>query len=454
MKLFIIMSSIAAFLMPVILSGQGKSVDKIIAKVGSEIVLYSDWQEQISYIKEKQSFLQESEACSVLENILIQKFMVHQAKLDSVEVNDDEIESQLNSRIEQILQYMGNDSKKFEEYYGQTVAEVRNRFRDDLKSQLLTEKLQNKIVGKIVVTPKETEHFFNLIPKDSIPYFNSEVEIAEIVIKPKANEIEINKAKDKLSKIIGRIRAGEDFSKLASLYSDDLSSAKEGGNLGWIKRGNLVPEYEAVAYNLEQDSMSGIVESEFGYHLIQLIGRRGNNINTRHILIKPNITQKDYDETKSKLEEIKKQIIKDSFPFEAMVRKYSDKNAETYNSGGQIVNPKTGNSYFEIADLEPDVYFAIDNLKVGEISAVIEAKERDGSKSFKIFKLISRSTPHKANLLQDYAKIQQAAKEQKKSEIFRNWLSIHVPKIYSEIDLEVAQNCPNLELWNKKSNKG
>ncbi len=430
-----------------------QTIDKVIAKVGSEIILYSDWKEQTSYIKEKQAYNEKLDDCAILENILIQKFMVHQAKLDSIEVNDEDVENQLNSRLEQILQYMGNDNQKFEEYYGQTVAEVRKRFREDLKSQMLTEKLQNKIVGNIVVTPNETETFYKSIPKDSVPYFSSEVEIAEIVLKPTPNSVEIEKAKEKLRTIIKKIRNGESFEKLAGIYSDDPGSSKQGGNLGWMKRGTLVPEFEAVAYKLQKDSISDIVETEYGYHIIQLIARRGNNINTRHILVKPEFTEDDYNKCRKTLEEVKSKIIRDSLPFETMVRKYSDPKSETYNFGGQVVNPKTGNSYFEIADLEPDIYFAIDALKVGEISNIVESRDQEGKKIFRIFKLISRSVPHKANLLQDYAKIQTATKEMKKNAIFRDWLNLHVPKVYSDVDQEIVAGCPNLEIWTLKGRK-
>ncbi len=435
-----------------ITNSQAKVVDKIIAKVGSEIILYSDWREQVDYVNEKQKISSKEDECAILENILIQKFMVHQAKLDSIDVKDEEIENQLSARIDQILQYMGNDVKKFEEYYGQTIGEVRARFKEDLRSQLLSERLQNKVVGNATVTPQETEKFFKSIPKDSVPYFNSEVEIAELVIKPTPNDDQLNKAKDKLNKIAARIRAGEDFEKLATTFSDDPGSGKQGGNLGWMKRGSLVPEFEAAAFKLEQDSLSEVIQSEFGFHLIQLLGRRGNNINTRHILIKPSLADADIELARKKIDSIRNVMIKDSLAFELVVRKFGDKNSETYNYGGQIVNPKTGNSYFEIADLEPDVYFAVDNLKPKEYSKVVESNDQEGKKYFRVFKLISRTQPHKANLQQDYSKIQQAAKEQKKNEKFREWLNNHIPKIYSDIDLQLAEACPNLSAWKKKSN--
>ena len=433
-------------------SQESKTIDKIIGKIGSEIILYSDWNDQVSYIKEKQAQLSDEDQCAILENMFIQKFMIHQARLDSVEVKDEEIDQQLEARIEQILQYMENDTKKFEAYYGQTVNQVREKFRDDLMNQMLSERLQQKVIGEVTITPDETELFFKKIPKDSLPYFNSEVEISEIVYKPKVNPTEVQKAKDKLSKLLVRLNQGEDFAKLASTYSDDLGSAKNGGNLGWIKRGNLVPEFEAVAFNLEKDSISGIVETEFGYHVIQLLGRRGNNINTRHILIKPQYTDDDYALAEKYLDSIRTKMLHDTMSFESAVRLFSDKKTESYHNGGQVLNPKTGNSYFEVADLEPDIYFAIDALKVGEISKAIPSKDQDGKKYYRIFKLRSRTDPHKANLKQDYSKIQAAAKENKKNEYFKEWIDRKLPKVYIEIDPIIKSQCPNLSKWGPTNN--
>ncbi|MBL0238477.1 MAG: peptidylprolyl isomerase [Saprospiraceae bacterium] len=433
-------------------SQESKTIDKIIGKIGGEIILYSDWNDQVSYIKEKQTQLSHEDQCAIFENMFIQKFMIHQARLDSVEVKDEEIDQQLEARIEQILQYMENDTKKFEAYYGQTVNQVRDKFRDDLMNQMLSERLQQKVIGEVTITPDETELFFKRIPKDSLPYFNSEVEISEIVYKPKVNPIEVQKAKDKLSKLLVRLNLGEDFAKLASTYSDDLGSAKNGGNLGWIKRGNLVPEFEAVAFNLEKDSISGIVETEFGYHVIQLLGRRGNNINTRHILIKPQYTDHDYTLAEKYLDSIRTKMLHDTMSFESAVRIFSDKKTESYHNGGQVLNPKTGNSYFEVADLEPDIYFAIDALKVGELSKAIPSKDQEGKTYYRIFKLRSRTDPHKANLKQDYSKIQAAAKENKKNEYFKEWIDRKLPKVYIEIDPIIKSQCPNLSNWGTTNN--
>lgn len=428
-------------------------IDKIIVNVGSELILYSEWQEQLSYIKTRQAApLNKMDECAILENMIIQKFLVNRAKIDSIEVKDAEVENQLNARIEQILAYFNNDYEKFKAYYGQSVSDTRERFREDLKNQLLTERLQNKVIGDIHITPEETKAFFDAIPPDSIPYFNAEVEISEIVYFPQLNEAQKNAARTRLENVVQRLKNGEDFSTLASLVSDDPGSARNGGSLGWTKRGSFVPEFEAVAFNLEKDSISGIVETEFGYHIIQLQERRGNSILCKHILIKPRFEEKDYKKAEAQLDSLRSLIINDSIPFELAVRNYSDKKSESYNNGGLIINPKTGNANFETGDLDPDVYFAIDPLKPGELSKVFSSNLPDGTKIYKIVKLNSKIPPHKANLKDDYEKIQQVAKENKKNLKFQEWLAQRVPQAFIKIDKSIKSDCPGVGSWIPQEN--
>lgn len=428
-------------------------IDKIIVNVGSELILYSEWQEQLSYIKTRQAApLTKMDECSILENMIIQKFLVNRAKIDSIEVKDEEVENQLNARIEQILAYFNNDYEKFKAYYGQSVSDTRERFRDDLKNQLLTERLQNKVIGDVRITPEETKAFFNAIPADSIPYFNAEVEISEIVYYPQLNEGQKKAARARLENVIQRLNNGEDFSTLASLVSDDPGSARNGGSLGWTKRGSFVPEFEAVAFSLEKDSTSGIVETEFGYHIIQLQERRGNSILCKHILIKPRFEEQDYKKAEAYLDSLRSLIIRDSIPFEVAVRNYSDKKSESYNNGGLIINPKTGNANFETGDLDPDVYFAVDPLKPGELSKVFSSNLQDGTKIYKIVKLNSKIPPHKANLQDDYEKIQQVAKENKKNLKFQEWLAQRVPQAFIKIDKGIKVDCPGVGSWIPQEN--
>ncbi len=423
-------------------------VDEIIANVGTEVALLSDLEEQYALLLAQKGTLPPDARCAIMEQLLTQKLLVNQAKLDSVEVSDEEVEAQLNARIEQILSYMNNDVRQFEEYYGQSIGEVKEAFREDLRDQMLAERMRSQIVADITVTPSEVIEFFNHIPYDSLPYFNSEVEVSEIVVKPQPNEQEKAAARAQLETLRQRIvEGGEDFGELARKYSDDFGSARLGGDLGWAKRGKFVPEFEAAAYNLEPGEISGVVESEFGYHLIQLLERRGNQIHTRHILIKPRITQEDVARAVALLDSVRMLVLFDSLTFSEAVKRFGYKDVQSYNNDGRMVNPRTGNTFFEIADLDPDIYFAIDTLEVGGITRPFTFTAPNGEKWVRIVKLESRSEPHRASLALDYAKIRKAAIEAKKNEYLYNWVMRTIRNTYIHIDGRFLQMCPNLRQW-------
>lgn len=429
---------------------QKKTIDKVIATVGGELVLLSEIEEQKSLLEAQKGVLPPDASCLILDNVLAQKLLVNQAKLDSVLVMDAEVETQLDARIEQILAYMNNDYQQFEDYYGQSVNQVKDQFREDLRNQLLAERIRGQVISDITVTPSEVKAFFNRIPADSLPYFNSEVEVSEIVYRPKVNETERQKAIQKLEELRNMVLVqGEDFAKVAQKYSADFASARIGGDLGWTKRGKFVPAFEAAAYNLDVDEISPIVETEFGFHIIQLMGRRGNTIHTRHILVIPEITEEDLQLAKRKLDTVRNLILTDSITFSQAVKRYGYKEVQSYNNDGRMINPATGNNFFEIADLEPDIYFAIDTMKmVGGLSKPFSFRSPSGETLYRIVKLISRSNPHRANLREDYSKIQAAAIEEKKSAFLSEWLQEKVGETFIQIDPMFA-DCPNLQKWNQ-----
>ncbi len=422
-------------------------IDKVIGIVGNEVILFSDVEEQHALMQAQNGTVPPEARCMIFDNLLASKLLLNQAKLDSVEVSDEEVDEQLNARIERILAYMNNDIAQFEDYYGQSINEVKEQFREDLKGQLLTERMQGTIMGSIKVTPKEVKDFFDQIPQDSLPYFNSEVELSEIVYKPKVNDEQKQIAISKLEDIRKRVlEDGEDFAELAKIYSDDPGSGKAGGDLGNQKRGTFVPEFEAAAFNLEPGEYSEIVESEFGYHWIQLLERRGNTIHTRHILVKPEITDADLELAQEKLEDVRQLIMADSITFLRAVKKYSDENVQSYNNGGRMVNPQTGNTFFEIADLEPEIYFTIDTMEVNDVSAPIPFTSPSGEKAFRIVWLQVRTTPHKASLKQDYNKIQTAAIEQKKAKFTSDWVEGKSKSTFISID-DTYKGCELMEKW-------
>ncbi|MFK7934725.1 MAG: peptidylprolyl isomerase [Saprospiraceae bacterium] len=424
-------------------------IDKVIGVVGDELVLLSDVEEQHALMAAQNPIMPEDSRCRILDNLLSQNLLVNQAKLDSIVVSDEEVEDQLNARIDRILTLMGNDMNQFEDYYGQTVNEVKDQFRTDLNNQLLSERMRGEIMIGVTVTPKEVKNFFAEIPQDSLPYFNSEVEIGEIVIFPEINSEERQKSIDQLTDIKQQIEAGGDFAELAGKYSDDPGSGRAGGELGWTKRGQFVPEFEAAAYNLDINEMSELVESDFGFHLIELLDRRGNSIKTRHILIRPEITDADLELTKQKLDSVRNLIVNDSLNFSIAVKRYSSDKSQSYNNDGRLRNPATGNTFFEIGDLEPDVYFTIDTMKIGSLSAPFDYTTPQGDDAFRIIQLQSRSDPHQANLAQDYSKIQQAAIESKKAEFVSDWVTRTVDGTYINVDA-MYKGCPNLDRWLKE----
>ncbi len=429
---------------------QGVVIDKVISKVGGELVLLSELEEQFAYAaSQKEGGIPPEAKCVILEQILAQKLLLNQSRLDSIEVSEDEVETQMNARFDRILQMMGGDVTQFESFYGQSIPQAKETMRAELKNQLLTDRMRSEVLNSINVTPSEVKAFFDRIPKDSLPYFSSEVEVREIVMKPEVNAEQDRLAREKLEDIRKRvIEGGEDFADLARKFSDDPGSARLGGDLGMTKRGSFVPEFEAAAYNLKNKDFSKVIKSEFGYHFIQLLERRGNSIYTRHILIKPEITEADLELTIQRLDSVRMLIASDSITFSVAVKRYSNDKVQSYNNDGLIVNPQSNNAIFEQGDLDTDIYFTIDSMEVGQVSAPFMYLDPRGEQLFRIVMLQSRTKPHIASLATDYSKIQKAAVNEKKSEYITNWVDDRVEATFIDIDKEYI-GCPSLGKWLK-----
>ncbi|MCF8236923.1 MAG: peptidylprolyl isomerase [Saprospiraceae bacterium] len=425
-----------------------KLIDKVTGTVGAEIILLSDIESQLAYMQAQRGAIPPNARCMILENLLGQNLLLHQARVDSIQITDDEVEAQISARVDRILALMNNDYQQFEDYYGKTVSEIRGEFREPIQNQILIERMQNKVLSSITITPAEVRSFFERVPTDSLPYFNSEVEMAEIVYYPKVNDEQKQKAYLQISRMKKMItEEKKDFAEVASEYSDDVGSARLGGDLGWQKRGTFVPEFESVAYNLEPGEISDIFETPFGYHVVQLLERRGNLLHTRHILIIPKIEQVDLDLAIHVLDSLRTAISVDSLlTFEEAVKAYSDENTTSFNNGGRMLNPKSGNTFFEIGDLDHHLFFVIDTLKVGQISSPIAAKDPTGKVSFQMIKLLSRSRPHKASLKTDYSRIREAALAEKKNAHLDKWIESHIARTYIEVD-PTYHTCPSMDRW-------
>lgn len=426
---------VVCFMTCFVFQGYTQLVDKVIAKVGSEYILLSEIEEEFAYAKSKDPGVSDDIKCVILDNMIAQKLVIYHAKIDSVEITDAEVETQLDYRFESVLRQMNGDEAFFEEYYGASVAEMKERYRDDQKHKILAEKMQHKLISEIEITPKEVEKFFKNVPSDSLPYFKSEMEISEIVSLPLVNDVERQKALDKIKILREKVVNGtETFADIATKNSQDPGSAARGGDLGFAKRGVYVPEFEATVFSLAKDEISDIIETEFGYHFIQLIERRGNSVRARHVLIKPEITQSDLDKTKILLDSVRQLITIDSLSFENAVKKYSVKSVPSYANGGRVKNQNSNNTFFAADDLDPDTYFAIYDLKPGAISKPMLITMPDGKKAYRLIQLNSTSKPHKANLKEDFDKISNFAKESKKNEYFLNWLKTKRTETYIYTD--------------------
>lgn len=422
-------------------------LDKVISKVGSEYILLSELEGQYAYIKESNPSVTEDTKCEMIENLIAQKIIVYQARLDSIEITDEELDAQLTYRFESILRQMNGDEEFFQEYYGASVNEMKERYKDEQKQQILSERMQQKLISAVNITPNEVKEFFDQFPTDSLPYLNSEVEVSELVLKPVVNEVERLKALDRMKEIQKELNSeSADFAELAKKHSQDPGSGKKGGDLGFAKRGTFLPAFEAAAYDLKEGMMTDIVETKYGFHIIQLLERRGNTIHTRHILIKPNITSADNDLAIAKLEEIKTEIEIDSISFERAVKKYGEKDVASFSNSGRMKNPVTQNTFFETDQLDADVYLEIIDIGVDDVSNVIEVLSPIGEYSYKIVQLKSLTKPHRANLKEDYDKISKFAKESKKSLYFNNWVTEKLKTTYISIDSRY-NTCPNLEKW-------
>ncbi len=430
------------------LSGQSDSkiIDQVVAQVGDEIILLSDIENNLKQLKALQEDLPPDAKCYVLENLMVQKLLVNQAKLDSIVVTDSEVENNVTQRINQILAYMKNDRNAFVEFYGKSPEEVQEEMKEDMRSQLLGDRMKTTVLENITITPSEAKAFFNAINPDSLPFYSSEVEVSEIVVTPVANAASKDSSRQKLQSLVERINNGESFAELARRYSHDIASGADGGDLGWSQRGQFVPQFEAAAYKLEKGEISPIIETEFGYHVLQLNEKRGNLLNLRHILITPEIEEEDELKAKQLLDSVRNLILIDSLTFEEAVLEYSDENEQSYNNGGRLLNPATASSYFEVGDLDPDVYFTINSMKVGEISPPVDFVNQRNETKYRILRLESKTTPHQANFKQDFAKIQDLAKQSKQNEFLAEWIKEKITDTFFTID-DLFQDCANIGDW-------
>ncbi|MBX7182760.1 MAG: peptidylprolyl isomerase [Bacteroidia bacterium] len=426
--------------------------DKIVAIVGGHIILLSEVESQYQQVVQQGMPTDQNTRCTLLEDQLFQRLLLNQAEHDSLVVSDDQIDDEMTRRIRFFIQQIGSQ-EKLEEFYGKSLVEIKADFKELIKDQLLSQQMQQKITGDAKVSPAEVRQFFNEIPKDSLPYINSEVEVGQIVAMPKFNSEEKKIAKDKAEDLRQRVLNGENFGSLAVLYSQDPGTAANSGELGFFERGQMVPEFDSWAFRLKGNGISEVFETEYGFHFMQLIERRGEMVNVRHILITPQMSQETVSKSKNKLDSVYADLKAGKYTFEKAAEKFSD-DENTKNNGGLLQNPSSGNSKFEedqLNTIDPLLLSAINELEPGQFTKPIASKDERGRNSYKIYYLKSRTAPHVANMRDDYQRLQEAALSEKKQKLIREWIKKHSQDLYVKIDPDY-KNCVFDNNWIKETN--
>ncbi len=412
-------------------SGQETNIDRIVAKIDNYFILKSEVE---GIVIQSKSEGQAMDKCKALESIAIQKLLVAKAEIDSVIVEPEVISEQLDARMAQMARMYGGE-KNIVEQFGKSIETFKGEVRSQVAEQLIAQKMQQTITEDVKITPSEVKKFFSKIPKDSIPEIPVQVEVAQIVRLGIVTKAQKDELKQRLLNYKQQIVTGEDFGSMAKIYSEDLGSRETGGDLGWAKRGQMVPEFEAAAMQLKPNEMSGVIESDFGYHLIQTLEIRGQEYRARHILLRPDYNRLELEPAKLFLDSLKTQISVDTISFESQVVYSEDE--ESQLRGGHLLNPQTGTKKLDFdGSLEPNLYFMLDTMAVGTISAPVPFRSQDGKTGYRLVYYKKKYEPHTANLKDDYELIQQYALAEKRNRQIEKWFKEAMEEVYVKIDPE------------------
>ena len=406
--------------------GQDNVIDEVVWVVGDEAILKSDVEsERLNAQYEGRKF-DGDPYCIIPEQLAVQKLFLHQAAIDSIEVSEQEVIGQVERRTNWLIEQVGGSKEKLEEYYNKTSTQIREMLRENIRDGLTVQKMQQHIVGEIKITPAEVRRYFKDLPQDSIPFVPTQVEVQIVTLEPKIPLEEVERVKKTLRDYTDGINSGKmSFATYARFYSEDPGTARRGGELGFMGKGELVPEYANVAFNLQDpNKVSKIVETEFGFHIIQLIEKRGDRINTRHILLKPKVEEKDLEAALVRLDSIADDIRNQKFTFDDAAT-YISQDKDTKNNHGLMANKNTGTARFEMQDLaqvSQEVAKMVENMNVGEISRAFTMINDKGKEVCAIVKLKSRINGHKATISEDYQRLKAIVMEKRSEDKLEKWI--------------------------------
>jgi peptidyl-prolyl cis-trans isomerase SurA len=428
-------------------AAQPKTIDKIIAQVGDKAILLSDIQAQKLQAMQAGLTVSKEMDCQILEEIMYQNLLLNQALLDSIEVTDAQVDAEMENRIRMIENQIGS-RQKMEEFYGKTITQIKKEFSDAIRDQLLAQEMERQITSVVTVTPREVEKFFKSLPEDSIPLINTKMSFQQIVHYPEITAKDKERAYEQLSLIREKIMGGKSFSTQARINSMDPGSAKDGGKIS-ASRGMMVPQFEAAVFSLEAGEVSEIFETTYGYHIVKLIERKGDDYTCQHILIIPEFANDALEASALRIDSCYQRLKANEITWEDAVVEYSNDDATKQNKG-IITNPITGEQTWDMEDLnqvDQQIYLITDNMEKGDVSEpnlymnIFERKQ-----GVRIVRLMERTPPHKANLKDDYSLIKSAAENDKKQRIVQEWIRAKIKNAYIRID-EQYQTCDFRHPW-------
>jgi len=427
---------------------QKHTVDKVAAVVGNNIILLSDLNQQYTQYLYQGNQPNNDIKCKILQQTLTQKLLKQQAEIDSVMVEDGAVDDEVNKRMRYSMQRAGGQ-ERLEQFLNKSVLQYKDEIRPSVKDELIAQKMQQKITENINVTPMEVEKYFKSLG-DTIPEFNTEVEVGEVILNPQLTRAEKQKFRDKIEALRLRVKSGEDMGVLAKTYSEDPGSASDGGDYGFIDRNTMVKEFTAWAFKLKAGEISPVFETDYGFHFLQVLERRGEQVHVRHILIMPKTTPESLTRLKLHADSIYNNIISKKLSFAAAANLYSDNKESKYNGGMMLnaENVQARSTFIPIDKLDPSVFLVIDTMKIGGISKPDLFTAADGKQGYRILYLKSKIPPHKANLAQDFPKIRDAAQSDKINRTLSEWFQKRRENTYIKIDDEF-NTCDELKIWTK-----
>jgi peptidyl-prolyl cis-trans isomerase SurA len=435
-----IIYTVLGALLSVSAAAQPLVIDRVIGVVGDFNILQSDIEQEYLQLKMSGMYVSADARCNIYNDFIERKLLLAQAKIDSIEVGPDMVELQMEARLDYFISQFGSEDE-MEEYFNKSIFDIKDDLREAIHEQMITEQVRNTIVEDVSTTPSDVKSFYRSMDPDSIPYINTTVELAQIVAYPQYSEEAVFEVKERLLELRKRVQEGEDFGTLAILYSEAPEAARR-GEIGFLMRSQLDKAYADEAWSLKPGQVSKIVESSFGFHIIQMIERRGERANTRHILMNPKADANAKQKALSKLDSLKTVIEADSISFDWAAKRYSE-DSQTSVNGGLLVNPQSQASSFELDELPTKDYYIIRNMEVGDLSEPYESTDHNQKLCYKILYLKSRTEPHRANLKQDYMLLQQMALMNKNNEVLKEWYEDKKKSTYIRID-PAFQNCESV----------